>query len=150
MSKGIAVGLSGRCLMEILPGWPCLRSWDMAKELRGAHLHLLGTGRQRMGNDGTTWKSFCRPPHSREAVPQVTSPKKQPLYAVVLASRHQMSSWLWRKTAGISPGASRDRSSTSWRRPRECMVAGGNWMSLRRSQGSSEPPKSQQALQQGR
>lgn len=32
---------------------------------------------------------------SREGVPQVTSPKKQHLYAVVLASRHQMSSWLW-------------------------------------------------------
>ena len=93
-SKGTAVGLSASCLTEIFRGLPCLQSWDMAKELRGAHLQLLGTGRRRMGNDGTTRKSFCRPPTAeREAVPRVMSPKQQPLYAVVLASRHQMSSW---------------------------------------------------------
>lgn len=141
MSKGTAAGLSGSCLMEIFPGLLCLHGWDMVKKLRGAQLQLLGTGRWRMGNDGTTWKSFCRPPQQRgcpmsnisKAAASLCCGPGQQIPNVLVAVE-------WRKTpAGTSPRANRDRRSMSQWRPHEPMVAGGNWVSLRRSQGALTP-----------
>ena len=140
-SKGTAAGLSGSCLMQIFPGLLNLHGWDMAKELRGARLQLLGTGRRRMGNDGTTWKSFCRAPQKRGCPPSNISKAAAPLgHGPGQQTPNVLMAVEWRKTpAGTSPGANRDGSSTALWRPHEPTVAGGNWVSLRRSQGDLTP-----------
>lgn len=97
--------------------------------------------------DGKQWdylEILLQTPNSTEAVPQVTSSKKQPLYAVVLASRHQMSSWPWSGERLLQEPAPEPTGT-------EAADHGG-----RRELGvfekesrSSDPWKSQQALQQG-
>lgn len=76
--------------------------WKSCDGRRAARAHQAQQGcagragwdRLRLGADGAAWKSSCRPHRSTGAIPQVPSPKKQPLRALVLASRPQTASRL--------------------------------------------------------
>lgn len=94
---------------------------------------------------------------STEDIPQVMSPKKKKKNNLTSGPSQKTSNSLEtverRKTpAGTSPGDSGDKSSTSRQRLHEATVAGGSWVSLKRSQGAhldSNPSQTWQAAQQG-
>lgn len=77
-------------------GWKSCDGWRAARahQAQQGCAGRAGWDRLRLGADGAAWKSSCRPHRSTGGIPQVPSPKKQPLRALVLASRPQTASRL--------------------------------------------------------